>query len=153
VLRVDVEHAHAIEAALDGRDQWLIADDLRLDAAAQEALGELEGKSDSAKLVALFSDDCEVGNVVARENFQGTEGARRFWTNYRETFGRVQSTFLNQIITDNRAALEWRTEGTSGDGREIGYEGVSILEIEGQKVKRFYAYFDPAHLGEQIADS
>ena len=27
VLRVDVEHAHAIEAALDGRDQWLVTDD------------------------------------------------------------------------------------------------------------------------------
>src|SRR6185312_17467465 len=27
VLRVDVEHAHVIEAALDGRDQMLICDD------------------------------------------------------------------------------------------------------------------------------
>ena len=27
VLRVDVEHAHVIEAALDGRDQWLVTDD------------------------------------------------------------------------------------------------------------------------------
>ena len=26
LLRVDVEHAHVIEAALDGRDQWLVAD-------------------------------------------------------------------------------------------------------------------------------
>src|SRR5688572_3546936 len=44
VLRVDVEHAHAIEAALDGRDQWLVADDLSTAAAAHEALGELEGR-------------------------------------------------------------------------------------------------------------
>ena len=29
VLRVDVEHAHVIEAALDGRDQWLVTDDSR----------------------------------------------------------------------------------------------------------------------------
>jgi chromosome segregation protein len=44
VLRVDVEHAHAIEAALDGRDQWLIADDLHTTAMAHEQLGELEGR-------------------------------------------------------------------------------------------------------------
>ncbi|MDQ3439865.1 MAG: chromosome segregation protein SMC, partial [Planctomycetota bacterium] len=44
VLRVDVEHAHAIEAALDGRDQWLIADDLHAAAMAHEQLGELEGR-------------------------------------------------------------------------------------------------------------
>lgn len=118
-----------------------------------EALGELEEKGDAGRLVALFSDDCEVGNVVARESFQGAEGAHRFWVNYRETFGRVRSTFRNRIMTDNRAALEWRTKGTSGNGREIDYEGVSILEMEGQKIKRFYAYFDPAHLGQQIAAS
>jgi chromosome segregation protein len=44
VLRVDVEHAHAIESALDGRDQWLISDDLHTAAMAHEQLGELEGR-------------------------------------------------------------------------------------------------------------
>ncbi|MGB7157503.1 MAG: chromosome segregation protein SMC [Tepidisphaeraceae bacterium] len=44
LLRVDVEHAHAIEAALDGRDQWLIADDLHTAAMAHEQLGALEGR-------------------------------------------------------------------------------------------------------------
>ncbi|HEV2295512.1 MAG TPA: chromosome segregation protein SMC [Tepidisphaeraceae bacterium] len=44
LLRVDIEHAHAIEAALDGRDQWLIADDLHAAAMAHENLGELEGR-------------------------------------------------------------------------------------------------------------
>ena len=44
VLRVDVEHAHVIEAALDGRDQWLITDDFASPFAAKETLGELEGR-------------------------------------------------------------------------------------------------------------
>src|SRR5207237_4136666 len=42
VLRVDVEHAHAIEAALDGRDQWLITADHQLAVAAGDAFVELE---------------------------------------------------------------------------------------------------------------
>jgi ketosteroid isomerase-like protein len=71
--------------------------------------------------------------------------------NNRETFGRVRSTIRNRIMTDNRTAVEWSTKGTSGDGGEIDYEGVSILKLEGQKIKRFYAYFDPAQLGQQIA--
>jgi len=44
VLRVDVEHAHVIEAALDGRDQWLIATDADALLAAQEAFAKLEGR-------------------------------------------------------------------------------------------------------------
>jgi chromosome segregation protein len=44
VLRVDVEHAHAIEAALDGRDQWLLTDVLSRVSNAREAFEELEGR-------------------------------------------------------------------------------------------------------------
>lgn len=44
VLRVDVEHAHVIEAALDGRDQWLVTESLVETAAAREALDDLEGR-------------------------------------------------------------------------------------------------------------
>jgi chromosome segregation protein len=44
VLRVDVEHAHVIEAALDGRDQWLVTDELASAASSREGLEELEGR-------------------------------------------------------------------------------------------------------------
>ena len=44
VLRVDVEHAHAIEAALDGRDQLLITHDSVALTASRELLEELEGR-------------------------------------------------------------------------------------------------------------
>jgi len=44
VLRVDVEHAHVIEAALDGRDQLLVTDDSVTTLAARESLEDLEGR-------------------------------------------------------------------------------------------------------------
>jgi chromosome segregation protein len=44
VLRVDIEHAHVIEAALDGRDQWLVTSDSTAAAASRDALDELEGR-------------------------------------------------------------------------------------------------------------
>jgi len=44
VLRVDVEHAHVIEAALDGRDQWLLTNDSDAAFSVREALDELEGR-------------------------------------------------------------------------------------------------------------
>src|SRR3712207_1213895 len=117
-----------------------------------EALGRLEAERDLESIVALFTDDCEVGNVVSPEKFRGREGAREFWgAKYRDAVGEVRSTFRNVFATEERAALEWTTEGTANDGTPVAYDGVSILETEGGLVKRFCAYFDAGHLGRQLA--
>ncbi len=115
-----------------------------------EALRALEENRDLEAMTALYAEESEVGNINAPEKFTGQTGAREFWTKYRETFGEVRSTFRNRIITDTRAALEWTTEGTTANGAPVNYEGVSILEIEGDHITRFRAYFDPEALGRQI---
>lgn len=116
-----------------------------------EALRRLESTREVDEIVSLFTEDCEVGNVVSPEKFGGRDGARQFWLEkYRDTFGEVESTFQNVFATETRAALEWKTVGTSAAGAPIHYEGVSILEIEGGLIKRFQAYFDSGALGRQI---
>ncbi|SDL68333.1 SnoaL-like domain-containing protein [Catalinimonas alkaloidigena] len=115
-----------------------------------EALQKLESDHDVDTIVSLFADDCEVGNLVSNEKFHGTDEARKFWTHYRETFGDVHSTFQNKIINDHTVALEWTTEGDNGKGQDVSYRGVSILETNGDKVVRFFAYFDPKALGQQV---
>ena len=44
VLRTDVEHATLIEAALDGRDQWLVTDERGAIASATAVVEELDGR-------------------------------------------------------------------------------------------------------------
>lgn len=112
-----------------------------------EALRKLEADRDLDTICSLFSADSEVGNIVTGDK---NVGAREFWTAYRDSFDQVESTFRNEIITDQTAALEWKTAGTSSEGHEFEYEGVSILEIEADKITRFHAYFDPNKLGKQI---
>lgn len=116
-----------------------------------DALGKLEAERDLETICGLFSNDCDIANVVT-ENHDKQIDAREFWQNYRDNFGEVKSTFRNQIITGNTAALEWTTTGTSADGKSFEYDGVSILEIDGDKIKRFHAYFDPNKLGQQIVE-
>ncbi|MGH9902674.1 MAG: nuclear transport factor 2 family protein [Pyrinomonadaceae bacterium] len=117
-----------------------------------DALGGLEAERDLETITALFAPACEVGNVVSPEKFQGRDGAREFWgAKYRDTFGEVRSTFRNVFATDTRAALEWTTEGTARDGTPVEYDGVSILETDGELITRFRAYFDAGHLGRQLA--
>jgi limonene-1,2-epoxide hydrolase len=116
------------------------------------ALGDLESSRDVDTIAGLFAEDAALGNVVSVHNFRGEEGAREFWTVYRDSFGEVESTFRNIVITDGTVALEWNTKGTNGDGGEIDYNGVSVMEVENGRIGRFYAYFDPAKLGKQIAN-
>ncbi|MBA3768400.1 MAG: nuclear transport factor 2 family protein [Acidobacteria bacterium] len=118
-----------------------------------EALGRLEAERDLESIVRLFAPACEVGNLVSPEKFQGIGGAREFWgEKYRDTFDGVKSTFRNVFATENCVALEWTTEGTSINGTPIRYDGVSILETDGDLITRFRAYFDAGKLGRQLME-
>ena len=116
-----------------------------------KALRKLEEDRNVEPLVELHTEDCEVGNVSVSGTFRGHEGLREFWTSYRSTFGEMKSEFRNVFATEDGAALEWTTEGTS-NGDRVSYDGVSILEIEGGKVRRFMAYFDTRDLARQVVD-
>ena len=115
------------------------------------ALRELEENRDVEALVEIHAEDCEVGNVSVSETFTGHDGLREFWTEYRKTFGEMKSTFRNVFATEEGAALEWTTEGTS-NGDTVSYDGVSILEIVDGQVRRFMAYFDTRDLTPQVVD-
>lgn len=114
-----------------------------------DALHKLESARDLETIVSLFEESAKVSNVLTENR---PMNARDFWQSYRDNFDTIKSTFRNEIITDDRAALEWISEGTSSDGNEFKYDGVSILEIDGEKITRFQAYFDPNNLGHQIVD-
>lgn len=109
------------------------------------ALTELESARDVERMVELFADDCEVGNIEAPQLFRGIEGARRFWTDYRAGFKDVCSVFQKELYTENKARLEWTTEGKTVGGNKIKYEAVSVLETEDEKITRFYARFGAAN--------
>ncbi len=116
-----------------------------------EALKNLETNADVEQIALLFAEDAEVGNVVTIGNSHKLN-AREFWKNYHATLGEVSSEFRNKIISEDVVALEWTTSGTNVDGGEINYEGVSILETDGEKITRFFAYFNPNKLGRQITE-
>lgn len=114
------------------------------------ALHKLEDERDAETIAALYSDDAQVVNVVTPHTFTGVEGAREFWTKYRESFGEVHSEFRNHIYGENVTAHEWTTTGTANSDNKIEYSGVTILEITGDKITRSCAYFNSQDLGKQM---
>jgi hypothetical protein len=70
-----------------------------------EALRKLEENRNVEGLVAIHTEDCEVGNVPVSETFRGHEGLREYLTEYRKTFDAVKSTFRNIFATEEGTAL------------------------------------------------
>lgn len=116
-----------------------------------EALTKLEQSGEMEPLLALFAEDAQVSNVASSRVFTGLDGARQFWTEYKGVLARVKSTFRNMIESGDRVALEWETQGTAQNGAAVNYEGVSIIEWDGDRISRFYAYFDPGLLGREMS--
>ncbi|MNS47976.1 SnoaL-like domain protein [compost metagenome] len=115
-----------------------------------KALERLERERDLEPMVGLFAADARVSNLLMPEPAEGQLGAKSFWAMYRDTFGAITSRFDSVVVDGERAALEWTATGTGHRGQPIRYRGVSMLEIAGDRVSRFTAYFDPADLGAQL---
>lgn len=58
---------------------------------------------------------------------------------------------VGNVVADEEghAALEWNT---SGNANSVSYDGVSLLEIEGGRDRRFRACFDPRTISEKVED-
>jgi ketosteroid isomerase-like protein len=115
-----------------------------------DALLHAESHRDIGPLVALFGPESELRNPTLPRPLRGREGAEELWTAYVATFREIRSEFRLILETEQGAALEWTSRGSAPDGKEIVYEGVSILELENGSIRRFRAYFDPRSLGAQL---
>ena len=109
-----------------------------------KALQQTEQTGDVSQLVEMFADDAEISNLSLKEPMRGKEGAREFWQNYLHQFDRIQSEFTEVAEIEDKAFLEWKAQGTLSGGKPISYEGVTILKIEQERIRRFYSYYDSA---------
>lgn len=56
-----------------------------------------------------------------------------------------------QLVGADTAVLEWQTVGEAADGRHVGYHGLSVLKLDGERISGLRAYFDPAALAHRAA--
>lgn len=107
-------------------------------------LHELHRGGDVDPLVELFAEDAILSKAGLPHGERGREGAQTFWRNYRDVFGSIESTFHNVVSGDGIAFLEWTSTGTLRDGEDFRYEGVSVLEGDGESIGAFRTYYDTA---------
>jgi hypothetical protein len=108
------------------------------------ALGDLHSNRDVGPLVELFAEDATLRKLGMPQEERGKKGARSFWRQYRDVFGSVDASFQHFVSSDGIAFLEWTSEGTLRNGADFRYEGVSVLEAQGESIGSFRTYYDTA---------
>lgn len=115
------------------------------------ALRVLEQTGDVEDMVALYDDGAETSGPTDERPHHGKAGARAFWRMYRDSFTEIESRFTNVVTgSDGTVMLEWTSEGRVKTGGRMGYAGVSVVEMQGGRIRRFRTYFDTRDL-EQVA--
>ncbi|MEZ6089755.1 MAG: nuclear transport factor 2 family protein [Pirellulaceae bacterium] len=108
-------------------------------------LQKVEQTGDVQPLVEMFADNAELTNLGLQEPMQGEAGAERFWQMYLDQFDKIESQFSNVREDDSQALLEWESQGTLPGGAPIAYRGVSIFDVQDEKIVNFRTYYDSAH--------
>lgn len=109
-----------------------------------KTLQQIENTGDVEPLVAMFAEDAELINLAMTEPLKGRDGARRFWQKYLSVFERIHSNFTHVVEGDRTAVMEWISEGALSNGESVRYRGVSIIEIDSDRVSHFRTYYDSA---------
>ena len=84
----------------------------------------------------------------------GQDGARRFWEDYRNVFGDLETTFTSSTVGERTAALEWESRGTLRSGKPFTYRGVTVIEGDGSddgKLTGVRTYYDSAAFLQETA--
>ncbi len=109
-----------------------------------DALHHLDAEGDPEPLVELTGEDAELVKLDSNHEAHGRDGARTFWTDYRNVFGELRTTFTHTITGDDSAALEWTSEGTLRDGKPFSYRGVTVIQGDEQQLSGVRTYYDSA---------
>ena len=116
----------------------------RLTEEFMRALQRFEATGDLAPLLALFDPEAEALNLGRTEPARGLGQVESFWRDYRSIFRAIGSEFTHVIEGKDGAVLEWLSRGTLLNGDPVEYKGVSVLETDGDRVRRFRTYYDSA---------
>lgn len=114
-------------------------------------LHDLDKDGDAAALAAQFTDDAVTQRFDARGERRGE--VEQFWQEYHAQFESISTTFYDVVEGGDRFALEWTSDAKLADGRPISYRGVTVIDLDGDKISRLRTYYDSAQFAATTADT
>lgn len=107
----------------------------------------------------IYEEMWNRGNpVVAAELFAQPESVERFVSQFLVSFPELQHTVEEMIAEDDRVVVRFTAKGTHAGqwmhfaptGISIGYTGITLARIAGNKIVEHHTWWDKTDLIEQI---
>lgn len=99
--------------------------------------------ADADAFADLFSADVHFEDPVGGPALSGHDGVRRFHKGLRRAWQALHMEARDVFARGSRAAVRWHAEGTSGTGKAIAFDGVSVIEVDpAGKIRRLEGYWD-----------
>lgn len=108
----------------------------------RQALGILEETGEAGPMTQLYAQEPTLTSLG--RHYSGKGAVEEFWTEYRNQFSRIKSSFTDQIDDENKSALFWGSNGELVSGRSISYRGVSLIKTNGDLIESFETIYDSA---------
>jgi ketosteroid isomerase-like protein len=113
------------------------------------ALQTFEQDGDATSFAKLFASDAITQRFDARGERHGE--VEQFWQEYRDQFRSISTAFYDVVEGGDRFALEWSSDAELTDGRPITYRGVTVIDLDGEKITRLRTYYDSAQFAATTA--
>lgn len=96
---------------------------------------------------------------IAAEIFERPEGVERFVRQFLRSFPDLQHTIEGMIEEGDKVVVQFTARGTHQGqwlefpptGKPIQYSGVTVAQIEGDKIVKHHTWWDKMGLMEQIS--
>ncbi|MGB7450175.1 MAG: nuclear transport factor 2 family protein [Ornithinimicrobium sp.] len=108
-----------------------------------DALQSLE-QGNSDHMLEQYADGAELQRPERKHGPGRETDPKTFWEQYRAEFAEISTEFSRITEAGDEGILEWHSTGRLAAGRDIDYQGVSLLTFDGDTVIRFATYYDTA---------
>ena len=120
---------------------------------------EIENKN-KVLVIRIYEDMWNKGDLaVASEIFARPEGVQRFMSEFLKAFPDLHHTVEELIAEGDRVVARFSAQGTHNgrwknfapSGNPIHYTGVTIAQIEGEKIVAHHTWWEAMEVVEQIS--
>lgn len=108
--------------------------------AVAEAYWRDESARDVDAVMSHYHPDAEFVGPGGRR--VGSDAIRAYYEASCTAYPGLWVEIVDELVSGNRAALEWRAELTDHDGRRYPASGVNVVEVRDGRFVSVHSYFD-----------
>jgi steroid delta-isomerase len=106
---------------------------------------------DIQAIVNTFAEDAVSHDPVGAQPIEGHQKLTEFFQSITAAFKEVGLTEDQVFVAGTGAAVKWTGSGISKQGNNVRFEGIDVFEVnEAGKIRRLYAYWNPAEMVAQL---